>query len=158
MSQTPHPTACPQAGIPHTDHHHDLPPFQEPWATLGGDGPNVVDRGFEGRGLNRPFGLTRRVNLFVSSQSWPSWRSAHGSSATDLVVPRQAWRGRGGGERRGHREKGKQFWHGLEGGGLARLLVQSTLRGGRVFVGGVREPSSVSSHMARCMVEQRRLP
>jgi len=46
-------------------------------------------------------------------------------------------------------EKRKQFWHGLEGGGLARLLVRSTLRGGRVFVGGVREPSSVSSYMAR---------
>jgi len=46
-------------------------------------------------------------------------------------------------------EKGKQFWHGLEGGGLARLLVRSTLRGVRVFVGGVREPSSVSSYMAR---------
>jgi len=47
-------------------------------------------------------------------------------------------------------EKGKQFWHGLEGGGLAlaRLLVRSTLRGGRVFVCGVREPGSVSSYMA----------
>jgi len=49
----------------------DLPPFQEPWA-LGGDGPNVVDRGFEGRVVPEL--------AFVAVRSW---------FVGDLIVPRQ---------------------------------------------------------------------